>query len=396
MANGSENGRLNGNLRVLIVEDNPSDAELEIAELRRGGFNVASDLAQTRDEVSDHLATNVYDVILADYNLPYFRGMETLDILREKGLSIPLILVTGALKSVTAVECVKQVATDYVLKENLTRLSVSVRRALEEARLRVERKRAQDELARKVDELARSNEDLEQFAYVASHDLQEPLRMVAAYTQLLAERYRGKLDDNADKYIGYAVEGAVRMQALIEDVLAFSRVGRNGHEHQATDCDSAVDEAIKNLTAAVQESGVTVTRSPLPILVADQVHLVHLFQNLIGNAIKFRGREPPVVKISAEKNGSEWLFTVADNGIGIAPEHKEFIFKIFQRLHTRSEYSGNGIGLAICRKIVEQHGGRIWVDSEAGQGSTFRFTLAAGPADKELGHETDTRDLISR
>ncbi len=396
MANGSENGRLNGNLRVLIVEDNPSDAELEIAELRRGGFNVASDLAQTRDEVSDHLATNVYDVILADYNLPYFRGMETLDILREKGLSIPLILVTGALKSVTAVECVKQGATDYVLKENLTRLSVSVRRALEEARLRVERKRAQDELARKVDELARSNEDLEQFAYVASHDLQEPLRMVAAYTQLLAERYRGKLDDNADKYIGYAVEGAVRMQALIEDVLAFSRVGRNGHEHQATDCDSAVDEAIKNLTAAVQESGVTVTRSPLPILVADQVHLVHLFQNLIGNAIKFRGREPPVVKISAEKNGSEWLFTVADNGIGIAPEHKEFIFKIFQRLHTRSEYSGNGIGLAICRKIVEQHGGRIWVDSEAGQGSTFRFTLAAGPADKELGHETDTRDLISR
>jgi len=396
MANGSENGRLNGNLRVLIVEDNPSDAELEIAELRRGGFNVASDLAQTRDEVSDHLAKNVYEVILADYNLPYFRGMETLDILREKGLSIPLILVTGALKSVTAVECVKQVATDYVLKENLTRLSVSVRRALEEARLRVERKRAQDELARKVDELARSNEDLEQFAYVASHDLQEPLRMVAAYTQLLAERYRGKLDDNADKYIGYAVEGAVRMQALIEDVLAFSRVGRNGHEHQATDCDSAVDEAIKNLTAAVQESGVTVTRSPLPILVADQVHLVHLFQNLIGNAIKFRGREPPVVKISAEKNGSEWLFTVADNGIGIAPEHKEFIFKIFQRLHTRSEYSGNGIGLAICRKIVEQHGGRIWVDSEAGQGSTFRFTLAAGPADKELGHETDTRDLISR
>ena len=396
MANGSENGRLDGNLQVLIVEDNPSDAELEIAELRRGGFNVLSDLAQTRDEVSEHLTKNTYDIILADYNLPHFRGMETLDILREKGLSIPLILVTGALKSVTAVECVKQGATDYVLKENLTRLSVSVRRALVEARLRVERKRAQEELARKVDELARSNEDLEQFAYVASHDLQEPLRMVAAYAQLLAERYRGKLDDNADKYIGYAVEGAVRMQALIEDLLAFSRVGRNGHEHQATDCDSTVDEAIKNLSAAVQESGVTVTRGPLPLLVADQVHLVHLFQNLIGNAIKFRGREPPVVKISAEKSGSEWLFTVADNGIGIAPEHKEFIFKIFQRLHTRSEYSGNGIGLAICKKIVEQHGGRIWVDSEAGQGSTFRFTLAASPADKELGHETDTRDLISR
>jgi signal transduction histidine kinase len=385
-----------GKLRVLVIEDNPDDAELEISELRRGGFELIADVAQSRQEVIEFLQLKPYDVILADYNLPHFRGMEALDIMREQGLSTPLVLVTGALKSVTAVECVKQGATDYVLKDYLARLPLSVRRALEETRLRKERQRAQEELARKAEELARSNQDLEQFAYVASHDLQEPLRMVAAYTELLAERYRGKLDATADKYIGYAVEGAIRMQALIEDLLAFSRVGRDGAERKETDCNSIVSEVIKNLSAAIQQSGVTVTWSQLPSVVADRVQLLQLFQNLIGNAIKFRGNERPIVKISAEKPGPEWVFAVADNGIGIAPEHKEFIFKIFQRLHTRTEYSGNGIGLAICKRIVQQHGGRIWVDSEAGQGCTFRFTFPVSSADKEVAYETHTADLVSR
>src|SRR5438874_5716968 len=187
-------------LRILLIEDDPSDAELEIAELQRGGFDVSSDVAQTREDVGNYLEQNAYDLVIADYNLPYFRGMEAVDIIREKKLSVPLILVTGALKSVMAVECLKQGATDYVLKDNLTRLSLCVRRALEETRLKQERKRAHDELAKKVDELARSNRDLEQFAYVSSHDLQEPLRMVSAYTQLLGERYRGQLDEKADKY----------------------------------------------------------------------------------------------------------------------------------------------------------------------------------------------------
>jgi len=382
-------------LRILLIEDNPSDAELEIAELRRGGFDVLSDIVQTREEIGTCLDRSAYDLVLADYNLPHFRGMEAVDVIREKNLSTPLILVTGALKSVTAVECLKQGATDYVLKDNLTRLSLCVRRALEETRLKQERKRAQDELANKVEELARSNRDLEQFAYVSSHDLQEPLRMVAAYTQLLADRYRGKLDENADKYIGYAVEGALRMQALIEDLLAFSRVGRNGHEHKETDCNAAIDEALRNLAAAVRESGVIVTRGPLPPLLADHFQLVQLFQNLIGNAIKFRKDRPPMIKISAQRIGDKWQLSIEDNGIGIAADHKEQIFVIFQRLHTREEYSGNGVGLAICKKIVEQHGGRIWVESEPGRGATFQFTLPATVADRAGNDHYEARGANS-
>ena len=384
-------------LRILLIEDDPSDAELELVELHRGGFEISSDVAQTREEISNYLDRNLYDLVLADYNLPHFRGMEAVDIIREKKLSVPLILVTGALKSVTAVECLKQGATDYVLKDNLTRLSLCVRRALEETRLKQERKRAQDELAKKVDELARSNRDLEQFAYVSSHDLQEPLRMVSAYTQLLGERYRGQLDEKADKYIGYAVEGALRMQALIEDLLAFSRVGRNGGEHKAINCNAAVDEALRNLALTVQESGVIVTRGKLPSVHADHFQLVQLFQNLIGNAIKFRKSHAPTIKISAERVNDDWQLAVKDNGIGISPEYQEQIFVIFQRLHTRDEYSGNGVGLAICKKIVEQHGGKIWVESRPGSGSTFLFTLSATIADRTGNdlHEIRAANLVS-
>ena len=369
-------------LRVLLVEDNPDDAELEIAELRRSGFVVSSDLAQREGEVTGCLAAQSYDVVLADYNLPYFRGMQTLTLLRERNLSTPLILVTGVLSSETAVECVKQGATDYVLKGNLARLPVSVRRAMQETRMREQRLLAEQELATKVEELARSNRDLEQFAYVASHDLQEPLRMVAAYTQLLAERYRSQLDANAEKYIAYAVEGALRMQALIQDLLAFSRLGRNGVKHALADCNEVVAEVLQNLRAAVEESGALIQRGSLPPVTANRTQLVQLFQNLIGNAIKFRGERVPVITVSGETQNDRVAFTVADNGLGIAAEHLELIFVIFQRLHTRDEYAGNGVGLSICKKIVEQHGGRLWVESRVGAGSTFRFSLPAGSPDQ--------------
>jgi light-regulated signal transduction histidine kinase (bacteriophytochrome) len=253
------------------------------------------------------------------------------------------------------------------------------------------RRQVEEDLARKVDELARSNADLEQFAYVASHDLQEPLRMVTAYTQLLAERYRGKLDENADKYIGYASEGAQRMQVLIQDLLAFSRVGRNGAANASVDCNVVVEEVLKVLAPAIQESGAVVTHGELPAVWADRTQVAQIFQNLIGNAIKFRGKEPPVVSVHAEKAGEQWQFSVSDNGIGIAPEYAETIFVVFQRLHARTEYAGNGIGLAICKKIVERNGGRIWVESQAGSGSTFKFTLPCPSSHEMEGRKEDEK-----
>src|SRR6266480_4476709 len=286
-----------GKLRVLLVEDNPADIELVSRELRRGGFDLTVDVVETEEEFTARVRSNSYQVVLADYNLPQWRGLEALNVLRNEKLDIPLILVSGALGDVSAVECIKQGAMDYVLKDRLARLPVAVLSALQEKRLRDERQRAIDDLAKKVEELARSNRELEQFAYVASHDLQEPLRMVAAYTQLLAERYQGKLDSAADRYISYAVEGATRMQALLEDLLAFSRVGRNGGLPAPTDVNSTVNEVLKNLALSLKEHGVTVTCTPLPTILADRFQVVQLFQNLIGNAIKFRGKSSPSVNI---------------------------------------------------------------------------------------------------
>jgi PAS domain S-box-containing protein len=491
-------------LRVLHVEDNLLDAELVAQALGKGGFSFSVLVVQTEAEFERELRGQIPDVVLADYNLPQWQGMEALGVLRHKGLDIPLILVSGALGDVTAVECIKRGATDYVLKDGLARLPEAIRRALREKRLRerqersdaalresqaqlealvhsamdaivtvdedqnivmfnaaaekmfrclrvealgqpvgrfipqrfraahsaqvskfgetgaanrtmnklgalralradgeefpmeasisrtqvggrmlftvivrdiTERDRAEKKLAENMAELARSNADLEQFAYVASHDLQEPLRMVAAYTQLLAERYRGKLDANADKFLGYASEGALRMQSLIQDLLVFSRVGRVGAARGKVDCDAAMEEVLVTLGPAIHESGAVVRHGALPVVWADRSQIVQVLQNLVGNAIKFHGEEPPVISVQAEKTGGQWLFSVSDNGISIAPESAQSIFTVFQRLHTRAEYPGNGIGLAICKKIIERYGGKIWVESQVGRGSTFKFTV---------------------
>ncbi len=234
-----------------------------------------------------------------------------------------------------------------------------------------------DLLARQTTELARSNEELERFAYIASHDLQEPLRMVASYTQLLARRYRGKLDADADEFIGYAVNGATRMQQLIRDLLEYSRVGTRGSAFAAVDCDEIIAGVIDDLAAAIGETGATVVAGELPTVHADRSQLRQLFQNLIENALKYRSELTPMVRIAANREGNLWHFTVRDNGIGIAPDYAERIFVIFQRLHTQAEYPGTGIGLAVCKRIVERHGGRIWVEAQVGHGSIFHFTLPA-------------------
>jgi signal transduction histidine kinase len=239
-------------------------------------------------------------------------------------------------------------------------------------------RRTARKLAKRTEEVERSNKDLQQFAYVASHDLQEPLRMVSSYVQLLQRRYKDKLDADAQDFIGFAVDGATRMQHMIQDLLSYSRVNTHGHPPAPTDTGGVLTQVLTNLRLAVDESGARITHDPLPVVEADGTQLVQLFQNLIANAIKFCSMPPPHIHVSAEKEDRYWVFSVRDNGIGLDPEFADRIFTIFQRLHTRQDYPGTGIGLAVCKRIVERHGGSIWVTSAPGEGSTFSFTLPAG------------------
>jgi signal transduction histidine kinase len=239
-----------------------------------------------------------------------------------------------------------------------------------------ERAAAEHALRDKTDALGRSNAELEQFAYVASHDLQEPLRMVSSYVQLFEKRYAGQVDAQSQKYINYAVEGAKRMQSLIGGLLEYSRVGRVDEPFAAVDTSAALDQALQNLRSGLDETRAVVTRGPLPTVTGNAGRLAQVFQNLVGNAIKFRrSGVAPAVHVSATPHRKEWLFAIRDNGIGIDPQYVDRIFVIFQRLHTRAEYPGTGIGLSICKKVVERHGGRIWVESQPGAGATFQFTL---------------------
>ncbi len=235
-------------------------------------------------------------------------------------------------------------------------------------------------IARQHQEIVESHDkcrNLEEFAFLASHDLQEPLRMVASYCDLLQRRYKGRLDADADEFIGFAVDGARRMQALINGLLTYSRVGMKGKELRPTDCHAALETAVKNLGSAIDESGSVVAYNGLPTVMGDFGQITQLFQNLLANSIKFRREAPPQIDISAAKNGTQWTFSVSDNGIGLEPQYADHIFVIFERLHSDREYPGTGIGLAVCKRIVERHAGRIWVESKPGAGSTFYFTLPA-------------------
>jgi PAS domain S-box-containing protein len=504
-------------LNVLIAEDSQDDADLVVHELRRAGFEPKWTRVDTEPDFLAELE-KLPDIILSDYAMPKFSGLRAAELLQERGLNIPFMLISGTVGEDVAVEAMKHGVTDYFLKDRIARLGVGVKRALERKLARDERDRAQislnlfrtlvdrssdgievidPETGRFLDvnettcqrlgyqreellsmcvadidagtmgadlsawrssveitrqsgcrlletrhkrkdgstfpvevsvryvkldrdyliasvrditehklaeqkileytkELERSNSELQQFAYVASHDLQEPLRAVVGCIQMLDERNAGALDERSRELMGHIVEGAKRMQTLISDLLAYSRVGSKGISRIHIDAREMVNKARRQLSVAIAESNAIIHVDSLPLMWADPSQITQLFQNLIGNAIKFRGTIQPEIHISAEQVDGETIFSVRDNGIGIAPEYHKKIFGIFQRLLSRRDYPGTGIGLAICKKIVERHDGRIWVESIAGEGANFRFTLSESPCQSaSSGNVTTVNQNVS-
>ncbi|MEG4196709.1 ATP-binding protein [Microcoleus sp. Pol12A5] len=390
---------INGKMALRACNSNPPDLILlDIMMPEMNGYEVCQHLkleAKTReipvifisakDEVFDKV--NAFAVGAVDYISKPFQFEEVLARIEshlslrnlQKQLKEQNMLLQEEITSRLAVEKTLQEKNQILQQEISTRRAVE--KALQEQNLVLQqeishRQRAESALLKSNQELARSNAELEQFAYVASHDLQAPLATIASYAQLLEKRYKDQLDSQGSKFIGNIVQGCTRMQTLIDDLLEYSRVGRSRKPFELIDCNHAVEQALANLQGAIRETKAVVTYSELPAVMGDISQLVQLFQNLISNAIKYRHDAPPVVHITACKQEENWLISVSDNGIGIAPQHQKRIFQIFQRLHTQREYSGTGIGLAICQKIVELHGGCIWVESEPEQGSTFYFTLA--------------------
>ncbi len=402
---------------ILLVDDDPGNLlalQTVLLDLRQTLVSASSGREALRCLLKQRFA-----VILLDVNLPDMDGFEIAQMLREREESkdVPIIFVTGAYKDIEHIShAYKLKAVDYLIKPfapEILRTKVAVLVELHQNNLRLQEqaellrqselhleklvKERTEKLNQAIAELARSNAELEQFAYVASHDLQEPLRAISGYLQIIERRHKGKLDAETDRFITGAVEGAGRMKAMIDALLNYSRVGRRDVPFGLVECSSVLEQALQNLRVAVEESGATVTHDPLPPLMADNIQMVQLFQNLVGNAIKFhKPGKPPQIHISAKRlpssalspdsalpEGEElgvreddgWLFAVSDNGIGIEPQYAGRIFQIFQRLHTRQEYPGTGIGLAVCRKIIEHHGGKIWVESEFGKGATFLFTI---------------------
>jgi two-component system sensor histidine kinase/response regulator len=375
---------------ILIVDDTPANVAVLAEHLVSHGFSVM--VAQDGEEGIARAQFGQPDLILLDVMMPGMDGFETCRRLKsnEGTKDIPVIFMTALADIGDKITAYKMGGVDYVTKpfhtaEVLARINThltlqAMRRQLVEQNLLLQqeiavRKKAEAVLSLRSQELVRSNAQLEQMAYVASHDLQEPLRMVTSYLQLLERRYVGRLDAEAHEFIGFAVDGAKRMQALIDDLLTYSRLGTKAKPLQPTDCDALVETALRSLHLAISESGAQIRCDALPVVMGDAAQLTQLFQNLIANAIKFRGGQAPQIAVRAEPEDGCWRFEVRDNGIGIAPEYFDRIFVMFQRLHSRSAYPGTGIGLAICKNIVERHGGRIWVESAPEQGAVFKFTL---------------------
>ena len=374
-------------LRILLVDDDEADRMILTRALLRSGPQVELTEAEHGASALELLKAKRFDCALLDYRLPDMSGLDLIkEITGPEGSPIAIILVTGEGGEAVATEALKSGAQDYLSKSDIA--PAPMRRAINTA---MEKVQLMCSLELQRLELERSNQELEQYAYVTSHDLQEPLRIIVSFLQLLEKRYGGKLDEKADEYIRYAVDGGQRMQQMISSLLELSRIGRADREYERVDVEEVLNEVLGNLKLAIEESGMVITHDPLPEISCNRPRIAQLLQNLVGNAIKYRNTENPRIHISAKplpinamerltyattvRNQTIWRFCVTDNGIGMDQKYHDRAFVIFQRLHARDEYSGTGIGLSLCKKIVERHNGRIWFKSKPGVGTKFYFTL---------------------
>ena len=389
-------------VKILLVDDQPENLIALEAVLESLGQDLVK--AHSGREALRHLLENDFAAILLDVKMPDMDGFECAAMIRERECSAdtPILFLTALKSDEHLSRGYNMGAVDYLSKPivpEILRSKVAVfvelgrknallkQKNTELQRLLEERARAEEEVRRlnvelelrvaeRTEELSRTNDELRQFAYIASHDLQEPLRTIGSFTQLLAKRYVGRLDHDADEFVRFIVDGVSRMHVLLNNILSYSRVTEvAGDVFRCVECEAILKAALMNMDTAIKDSGATVaTSGQLPAITADESQLTQVFQNLIANSIKYRGIETPSIHVSAELVNREWYFSVRDNGMGIAEEYHKRIFDIFNRLHGR-ELPGTGMGLAICKKIVERHGGRIWVESKLGSGSIFRFTL---------------------
>ena len=375
-------------IKVLLVEDDEDDYILIrdlLNDVPEQQFQL--DWVATFPEAVTTIQHQHHDVYLVDYRLGERDGLELLELIDREDSS-PVIILSGQGDRELDIAALRSGAADYLdktylrssLLEHYIRSSIErnkALKALQESEQKYKELFERETQLRK--ELSRSNTELEDFAYIASHDLQEPLRAISGYTKLLRAEYLPELDSTAQEYMNFVINGTKRMQGLIEDLLTYSRVNTYEQVFSTVDCNSVVQEAITNLQTSIEESGAEIIYQNLPCLTADRSQLVQLFQNLLSNGIKFRHWDiAPKIIIQAKflSDTRQWLFSIEDNGIGIKPEYYDRIFKIFKRLHTQREFLGTGVGLALCRKIVERHDGKIWVESQLGKGSVFYFTLS--------------------
>ena len=366
-----------GSGQLLIVDDNEASRDVLRRQVERLGYTAIQ--AASGGEALEMLRTRKFDAVLLDLMMPGMNGMQVLESIQADDVlrAVPVVVLSALDQIEGASRCIEMGAEDYLFKP--------VSAVLLRARLHatIERKRLWDRerlRARELEDLSRelkqANEELKRFAYVASHDLQAPLRTVVTQLQLLERKLGGKLEPEDRQFVSYAIEGARRMRDLIRDLLSYYQLSTKERKADPVSPEEVLAEVVESLAASVAETGAAITHDPLPVILADRVQVVQLFQNLIGNALKYRSERPPKIHVSASDEGSSWRFLVSDNGLGIEPKYREHIFEMFRRLHS-ADFPGTGIGLAICQRVVEQLGGRIWVESTPGEGSTFYFTVSA-------------------